>query len=121
MSANILPGMIIDIYWSESVRLLIMQVPSVLPTRVVRDLITLVITSVIAPIYPPASIIPPNAQTHIISHTVLSIPAIPLVLASSVSIGLSVTTSIGIDRILSGAIERVSVSVAPAGTICDTI
>ena len=121
MSANILPGMMIDIYWSESVRLLIIQVPTVLPTKEVRDLMTFVIASVIAPIYPPASIIPPNAHTHIINHTVLSIPAIPLVLASSVSIGLSVVTSIGIERILRGAITSVSDNVAPIGTICSMI
>ena len=58
-----------------------MQVPTVLPTRLVRDFITFVIASVMAPMYPPASITPPNAHTHIMSHTVLSIPAIPLVLA----------------------------------------
>ncbi len=90
--AYILPGMTIDRYWSEAVMLKKRHVATVEPTSVPALWTNFIRFPVIVFSMPQASMMPPKTIAHIMSQTVLSMPAIPRVHISSSTEGSPVVT-----------------------------
>ena len=74
---NIFPGITIDKYWSDAVKLTVKQLMAVVANKLNVDFAILKSDSLIFLKAPIASITPPKIIAHITSHIVSSIPDIP--------------------------------------------
>ena len=92
-----------DMYWSLRARLQKTHVEIVVATRLAVLRMSFSTFSVIVCMNPPASSMPPNMVTLMISHIVFIIPPIPFVEASFSSIGLGAAMSMWEDISFIGA------------------
>ena len=91
----------IEIYWSAVQRLKKMPAPTVEATAEKARRTKRRKTEVSAPSIPLPVITPPKHMAQMMSHTVLSMPAMPRVATSSSSCGLPVSSAVGPKQLIS--------------------